>query len=301
MERLLDAPTFHDQKRVLSESAYGGALERAETPEDVDAALDESRAELFGYFLERANLPDEFVAMFKSQIDFANLKAVLRSKALGIPADEMFDELGQLTAADFEDVASLPEPIKNAAVAVFGASGEQSDVADLADIDPIVDVASYAEMVRLAEVSRNRFVRDLASLMVDLGNVKVLLRARLKDLPVTSAERMLVEGGQIPVRQLLDTYRLPLRDFAERVTSRPPLSGMDAEALIDPERFDVLADERLGEYLMAARRVAAGPEPVVAYLMERQSEMTALRTLLIGKLSGLTADAMRSRLRGALT
>jgi V/A-type H+-transporting ATPase subunit C len=45
------------------------------------------------------------------------------------------------------------------------------------------------------------------------------------------------------------------------------------------------------------RVVPFGPEPVIAYVMAREAEVVAVRTLLIGRLAGLDRDALRRRLR----
>ncbi|MDT8369066.1 MAG: hypothetical protein RQ745_07650, partial [Longimicrobiales bacterium] len=69
------------------------------------------------------------------------------------------------------------------------------------------------------------------------------------------------------------------------------------EALADPERFDVVADALVVQKLHGARRVAIGPEPVVAYVMQRKFEASMLRMLLIGKIAGVSTDVLRMRLR----
>ena len=52
-------------------------------------------------------------------------------------------------------------------------------------------------------------------------------------------------------------------------------------------------------YLTQARRVAFGEQAVVAYLYARESEFTAIRTILSGRMAGLEADTIRERLREA--
>jgi vacuolar-type H+-ATPase subunit C/Vma6 len=42
---------------------------------------------------------------------------------------------------------------------------------------------------------------------------------------------------------------------------------------------------------------AAGSEPVIGYVMARQAEVTMVRTLLIGRMSGVPSEVLRRRLR----
>ncbi|HSK48512.1 MAG TPA: V-type ATPase subunit, partial [Coriobacteriia bacterium] len=62
-ERLLDAPSFAEQKRLLSETPYGRYLEDAETPDDVEHALDEALENFYG-FLKAAALPEPVMRFF---------------------------------------------------------------------------------------------------------------------------------------------------------------------------------------------------------------------------------------------
>jgi len=51
------------------------------------------------------------------------------------------------------------------------------------------------------------------------------------------------------------------------------------------------------DYLGAGRRVAFGEQPIVGYLYAREAEMTAIRTILSGRMAGLDGDTIRQRLR----
>jgi vacuolar-type H+-ATPase subunit C/Vma6 len=74
-------------------------------------------------------------------------------------------------------------------------------------------------------------------------------------------------------------------------------SGVGSDTLLDPSRFDIVAERILARVLREARMVAIGPEPVVAYAMARRGESSALRALLIGKMAGADTDVLRERLR----
>ena len=52
-------------------------------------------------------------------------------------------------------------------------------------------------------------------------------------------------------------------------------------------------------YLTQAKRVAFGEQPLIAYLAAKDSEFTAVRIIMTGRLAGLSADVIRERLRDA--
>ena len=85
-ERLLDAPTFAEQRRVLSETHYGRFIEGVTNASEVERAVDESLRDLYEEFLERAELPPAVVGYFRAPYDFAALRGALKARVLGARA-----------------------------------------------------------------------------------------------------------------------------------------------------------------------------------------------------------------------
>ena len=61
--------------------------------------------------------------------------------------------------------------------------------------------------------------------------------------------------------------------------------------------FERLCDDAVMHYLAQARRIPFGEQAVIGYLYARESEFTAIRTILSGRMAGLDADTIRERLR----
>ena len=107
----------------------------------------------------------------------------------------------------------------------------------------------------------------------------------------------MLEGGTMTVGQLEALFDASAGESAERLANLPLLSGIPAADLADVGRLDVLADNIVVGYLRHARLVPIGAEPVIAYVMGREAEARAVRTLLLGKLAGLPNETLRARLR----
>ena len=111
-ERLLDAPDLREQKRILAETHVGRYLEGAETAGEVERALDASLADLYDEFLLHADLPAAVVAYFRLPYDYANLRAALKARVLGIAAGEL-SALGSAPPEAFaSDGSGLPEEMR---------------------------------------------------------------------------------------------------------------------------------------------------------------------------------------------
>ena len=119
-----------------------------------------------------------------------------------------------------------------------------------------------------------------------------------RNMPAADATRFFVEGGDIPIERFVALYRLSVEDAAAQLVKEPLLRGTDPDALMDPGRIDIIVDRVLAQRLRGALMVAIGPEPVIGYVYARRAEITTVRMLLIGKLAGVGAELLHSRLRG---
>lgn len=310
-ERLLDAADFQEQLRILSDTIYGRYLDGAQSALDVERGLDRALDEFYR-FLDEAHLPDSVVGFFRERYDFANLKGALKARLLSTPADDLLVDLGTIPIEDFSGpLEELPKPfgalaerVSEAAHASLeeasqGPAGSQGEAAEgsVQIVDAEVDRAMFAELAHLARESGSGFLEELIKLQIDIANVKSLLRARLADVPADEALPMTVEGGSVSVAELTRLYELPIAEAGARLAALPTLSGIPAAELADLARLDVIADNVVVGYLRRARAVSVGAEPVIAYVMGREAEVRAVRTLLIGRLAGLPTEVLRSRLR----
>lgn len=295
-ERLLDAADFEEQRRILSETPYGVYLEGARTADDVNRALDRARDDLLRTFLDSANLPETVVAYFRIDEDYGDLRGLLKAEALGLPPAGLLGGSGSVRIEALV-TGRLPAALARALRAIRARASGDDDELRLDLIDHAVDAELHRAVAALADRSRSDYLREMAGLSADLANVKVLVRLRAKGLPVAQAVRLFVEGGSLRQDRLVALYRLSVEEAAQRLTAAGVFRGVDPEALFDPARFDVVADRVVARHLARARLVAAGLEPIVAYVLSRRTEIATVRTLLIGNLGGVSRDLLRTRLR----
>lgn len=291
-ERLLDAPTFADQRRVLSETHFGRFVEHVTTAADVERAIDESLRDLYEEFLERAGLPETVVAYFRAPYDFAALKGALKARALGAKVERGPVTLGSLPPEAFGDPASLPEPLGETARSLLAAGGELGAEA----IDSAVDRVMFARLSELARESRVDYLSRLAVREIDVANAKVLLRSAIAGRSPEDAARMLIAGGEWNAAGAVELVRRP-EELAEAVAVARVLPAAAPAELLDLERLDPLADATVARLAREAARMSAGPEPVIGYVLARRAEAVTVRSLLIGRLAGLPREVVASRLR----
>jgi len=289
-ERLLDAPTFAEQRRLLAETPYGRYLESAQTAEDVERGLDQALDGFYGYIREAA-LPDEVGTFLRARYDYMNLKAALKAALLGSPLDGLLVAHGTVAPEAYRgDLAALPDPLGSLAV-------ELADETRSAVIDARTDAAMFARLLSLAKKARSGFLLRIAQLMVDMGNVKIMVRAAQAGVPEEQVYALMAPGGTIPLaelRPLCDVQPSELGGVLRRFSACTHLGTVD---LSDPAQLDIAVDAVLINALRDGRRGPTGPEPVIAYVLARENEVIALRTLLLGRLTGIPNNTLRTRIR----
>lgn len=297
-ERLLDAQDFEEQRRVLSETLYGGMLEGASTAEDVERALDAGLVALYQDFLESANLPRDIVRYFRTLHDYENFRGRLKAEALGIAAADLIGPLGSVPAELFAGpVSGLPRPIAAIEAALRAEVTSDDGVIASEDIDPVVDRAMQAELLEIALDSGSRFLVEMCRLGVDIRNARAFVRGRVRDLAIADIARWIAPGGTIAPSEFIAWHRLPLAEAGQRLASTHAFRGIDPQIIVDPSAFDIVMDAAITRRLRVARMIAVGPEPVLAYVLAREAETRSVRTLLVGKLAGVSTDVLRGRLR----
>jgi V/A-type H+/Na+-transporting ATPase subunit C len=297
-ERLLDARDFDRQRRILADTIYAGYLEAASTPDDVERGLDASLVDLYEDFLAHANLPAPIVAYFRTRHDFENLKARLKSEALGIPMDGLLTPLGSVSPDVFEGAADqLPSGVREAEARIRARLTDEDGVLPPDAVEAAVDREMFASLSEIAKESGSGFVRHLASLEADLGNVRAFVRSRIRGVPVAEVEPALVPGGTIPTSTFVTLYRLSFEEGVARIAALPPLKHVDPEVLADPARLDVAMDALVAREVRSHRVTSIGPDPVVGYVLARRAEVTALKTIIIGTFSRVPVERLRERIR----
>jgi V/A-type H+-transporting ATPase subunit C len=296
-ERLIDAPDFAEQRRILSETAFGRYLEQASTATDVERALDASLGDLYDEFLLEAGLPEAVVRFFRLPYDYRNLRTALKTRVLGLPAPRL-SALGTIEPAAF---LGTGEQLPGMMCALLTAWDDAEQPPALSEVETAVDHALYEALAAEAHRSRVAFLRDLMTLRIDLANIRVLLRANAKRLPGPEVAKAMIGGGSRSIESLAsEVSRMDAEELAEAVAGTRAVPGLDVADLLDLERYDLAAASLDAARMASARMVPSGPEPVLAYVLAREAEVVALRIVVVGRLSGLERDVVRERLRGVL-
>ena len=277
MERMIEARELSEAAKVLTECGYGDMGQV--TPGAVEEMLSKAQADLY-HDLSTAVGNRALLDVFRCTYDYHNAKVLVKAEALGVNQ-------------------GCTEPI-----AIAYAAAKAREVLDttrdpqLADF--ILDRACFEELTDLARQADSKFLEGYVALSIDVANLRSCVRAARLNKGGEFLQQVLVPGGTVPLRTLALAKGEELGNvfrsgpLAHAAALGAAVSAPGSGALTEFERE---CDDAVMDYLSAARRVAFGEQPIVGYLYAREAEMTAIRTILSGRMAGLDGDTIRQRLR----
>lgn len=295
LERMIDARDDGEALKVLGECGYGELS--ALTSAGLEQVLGAARAAMFRELA--AAVPDRgLIDMFRLKYDYHNAKVLVKAAAAGQQTQGLLVDAGRYEPDML--LQGLKGCSEDFCSAVRQAQTCMEQTADPQQVDILLDQAYYAEMGKLAKACGSEFLQGYVRLMVDVANLRTCVRCARLEKDREFMSRVLIEGGSVSAADLVrnwgqgfDQYFRSggLQRAAELAAG---LAKPDAGALTTFERE---CDDALMAYQQQCRRCPFGEEVVAGYLFAREAELTAIRTVMAGRMAGLDGDVIRQRLR----
>ncbi len=289
LERMLDARDNGEALKVLAECGYGEL--NAADPAGLERVLSAARESLFRE-LEAAVPDGRMLDLFRLKYDYHNAKVLIKAKATGQQAERLLVSGGRYDPEQPEQWGAFFHR------AVERAQERLDDTADPQQADLLLDRACFEEMGLLAKECGSDFLQGYVRLAIDAANLRSKVRCARLEKGADFLKQVLMEGGNVSVDALLRAREVgePFRvgPLAAAAQMADELAKPDGGALTAFERE---CDNALMVYQDKARRTPFGEEVVAGYLFAREAELTAIRTVMAGRMAGLSGDVIRQRLR----
>jgi len=223
---------------------------------------------------------------------------------MNVSPGSMLADLGRISVEELmvaqreNDGSNLPGRL---ASAVYVGRDVLSKTRDPQLMDVAVDKWYFRDLLETAERSGSAFLVGYVRLHIDAANLRTLVRTLRMGKNEEFLRGVLFKGGEVPMAELL---RVSANRGAGLAELFAPTGLADAAAegakLFHGgavTMFEKLCDDALTAYLDRARLIPFGEEPVLAYLVAKETEYTNLRIVLMGRMAGVPAEVIRSRLR----
>ncbi len=153
----------------------------------------------------------------------------------------------------------------------------------------------------LAEETEYDFIRDYLRHRIDLGNLKILLRAKYSGLSLEKFEHLIMSGGFLDESIFLQSFELSFHEIGEMIQTSSYLGLWNSatDALDNYETFVPLErgiDDFLIVYLRRAKYIVFGPEPIFAYVLAKRRELNLVRLVAVGKFQSIPVESLKQRI-----
>ena len=298
-ERMLDAPGFEDAAKMLTESGYEDMSQM--TVKQIETALSERRAAVF-HELETLVPDTAALDLFRLKYDYHNAKVLIKSEAMHQNDASLLSNSGRI-APDVMQKRFQEDRLRDLPGELGSASEEgrallnRSANPQLSDF--LLDKAYFREMNALAEALDSDFARGYVALLADSTNLRSAVRILRMGKDIGYLREALVSGGSVSEERLIQGISGEglASVFAGSALSKAAQLGADAVAGGTLTAFELACDNAVAGYLADAKLCSFGEESVIAYLAGTENELTAVRMILTGRLSGVPSDTIRERLR----
>ena len=300
MERMIDAPSFDDAAKLAVE--YGFEDMSGMNASQVEQALSRRRRDIYAE-LEGIVPEKQITDAFRIRFDYHNAKVMVKAEGADVDGAYLLSESGRIPpeklieAYNSENFTGFPDDLRTAIVEAKSVLN-RTENPQLADF--ILDRAYFAEMAKAAEQVSSPFFRGYVGALADSANLSAAIRTRRMGRDAEFLRRALVPGGSRGTEAVLQAFAAGdgiAELFKGTVFEEAAEKGIAASTGGSLTEFELACDNAVTKYLAGARYSGFGAEKVVAYLAETETELTAARMILTGKLSGVKPEKLRERLR----
>jgi len=153
----------------------------------------------------------------------------------------------------------------------------------------------------IAERTGYSFIKDYIRHKIDLGNIKILCRVKYSGLSRKKFESLVLKGGFLDQKSLLQNFDLSFAEIGERFRATPyhDLWTKATDALEERETFIELErgmEDFLMNYLKRAKYIVFGPEPNFTYGLAKRRELNLVRLLGVGIINKIPTPILKERI-----
>ena len=298
INRMLEAPEPDDAAKLLLDCGYPDMS--AMSMVQIENVLQEHRSDIF-YEISVYEYARDLLDLFRIKYDYHNIKVLVKSAGANVEAPWLLSDSGRFSSEELSEAfvsgqrSDLPPLLAEAMGSAAGILSRTGNP-QLADIE--IDKAYFGELSSLAEKLDDDFITGYVRLLIDSANLRITVRSVRTQRGKEFLSEALIPCGSISMEQIVDSFdENALSPFNDETLENAASLGAEAIAGGAQTLFELACDNAVLRYVTDTAYISFGPAPVIAYLAKLEWEITAVRMILTGKLSGISPEVIRERLR----
>ncbi|MBM6828343.1 V-type ATP synthase subunit C [Anaerotignum lactatifermentans] len=293
--QMAEAKSVEEAVRMLSDTAYGKTQiqDVHQFEQMIESHLEET------YTSVAKLIPDEaLIDIFLYKNDYHNVKVLIKEEISRVSGKRLLVRGGTIPLEvlvksfrerNYAELPTIDGDAVEEAIALYAKTKNGQY------IDTVLDKACFAAMAARAAEMKNRFVQKYVMILADLTNLKTALRVKMMRRPFQAFEDAYVVGGSIR----LDIFVRAFRDESLIPVLKETAYGSLCEQNMEQgfTVFEKACDDYLMDYVKEAKYKTLTPEPVVAYILAKETEAKCVRIILTCKMHEIDAEIIKERVR----
>lgn len=304
IDRMIDGDSANEALKVLQESEYANVMTGVKRAEDYEEVLSKELKRVYELMYD-ASPSKSLIDLMSIKYDYHNIKVLLKGIFLNKDLSDMLIPVGKINLSllkhsiDNNNMADLPSAMR---IGIEKTKEVFEGTKDPQQIDIILDNAMFEEMREIARELDDRFVDKYVSALIDLTNLKTLLRVKKQNKNRDFLQEVIINGGAIDE----DTLVALLNDAPENISNKLAFTNYNDIIKIGIEDYtktdsasllEKLVDNYIMDMMKEAKFIPFGVEPILAYVYAKETEIKVIRIIMVGKLNNISGEVIRERLR----
>ncbi len=304
IDRMIDGDSANEALKVLQESEYANVMTGVKRAEDYEVVLSKELKRVYELMYD-ASPSKSLIDLMSIKYDYHNIKVILKGIFLNKDLSDILIPVGKINLSllknsiDNNSLGDLPSAMRNG---IEKAKDVFEGTKDPQQIDIILDNAMFEEMKEIAKALDDRFVDKYVSALIDLTNLKTLLRVKKQNKTRDFLQEVIIDGGAIDE----DTLVALLNDAPENISNKLAFTNYNEVIKIGIEDYtkagsssllEKLIDNYIMDMMKEAKFIPFGVEPILAYIYAKETEIKVIRIIMVGKLNNISGEVIRERLR----
>lgn len=304
IDRMIDSSSPEESLKVLRETEYGNLMSNVKRAEEYEEVLS---AELKRVYDEMYKMSPskELIDLMSIKYDYHNIKVILKGRFLNKDLSDILIKVGRTEVTKLKSIIDNDELVDLNPTMRKGIEETLEDFnikKDPQRIDIILDKYMFEEMKLIAKGLDDKFSSTYIKVIIDLTNIKSLLRIKKQNKGREFLLSVVIDGGNIDKDMLV----MLLTDATENIPSKLSYTNYENVLKVGVEDYckkgsagllEKLVDNYIMDMMKDAKMIPFGCEPLLAYIYAKETEIKVIRIIMVGKLNNITGEVIRERLR----
>lgn len=303
-DRMIESPSAEEALKIIQENEYSIHLGKIKKPQEYDILLSEELKRIYALLVEVSPVKG-LVDMMSIRYDYHNIKVLLKAKALEANLDYLLIDIGTvdldklkvyINSEDYVDLSPIMREGTSKAATEFKINKDPQI------IDIILDSYMFKDMLSKAMKLENEFIINYLKISIDLINIKTLFRVKKQNKDRDFLMMVILSGGKLDKDVFINSINESMDSFSQKLsyTDYGHILKQAQEEYLNTGKmngFEKLSENFIMNIMKDTKFISFGPEPLLAYLIAKETEIKNIRIIMVGKLNKVAPAFLRERLR----